>query len=457
MRKAPCGVVRGRSRSSLPASLRRYLPNSIGVGPGPSAPLARDDKHSVIVALQRGLQDIVEFIGLGVESSGSLARVNEHSTIAAASQKTQDTLLDFAGASGRCVLPSTKTASGLACGLQDYENIEIVNHSLCRPTAGTLCSDAIGANNAVPPGRHPSVRCASDASAKKVPEEVSLEVWRRLSELAVQGQEWCVQHHFSGLGGIPFIQVSSENIAPPLSSLVTQAIPVNNLITSLTDERARFSVYIPIVYITVLSTRSASAVRYHTFSDSSRRLKDAAIGDCGRPVLDKYDGPVLLTESPWFPSSLESMDTPPKPPPSVRGFSPAIIPPESNFELPDEVHDVRALPAPKRVKSKADPEVKDGSGRKRKRSPEESATGSGGGANVVRSVEPSWQKYRVPSETYSATAAGPHPPSFKWGPHQPALEQNDAKAEPRPHPRLPQLCHQRFGPGYQAGCLSAKG
>lgn len=201
MRKAPCGVVRGRSRSSLPASLRRYLPNSIGVGPGPSAPLARDDKHSVIVALQRGLQDIVEFIGLGVESSGSLARVNEHSTIAAASQKTQDTLLDFAGASGRCVLPSTKTASGLACGLQDYENIEIVNHSLCRPTAGTLCSDAIGANNAVPPGRHPSVRCASDASAKKVPEEVSLEVWRRLSELAVQGQEWCVQHHFSGLGG----------------------------------------------------------------------------------------------------------------------------------------------------------------------------------------------------------------------------------------------------------------
>ncbi|KAK8225774.1 hypothetical protein HDK90DRAFT_528203 [Phyllosticta capitalensis] len=98
-------------------------------------------------------------------------------------------------------------------------------------------------------------------------------------------------------------------------------------------------------------------------------------------------------------------DTPPKPPPSVRGFSPAISPPESNFELPDAMKATRNLPTPKRVKSKADPKnlqcqnMEDSAHSTRKQhSLEESLAGSDNRAKVVRSAEGyPRQMYRLPS------------------------------------------------------------
>ncbi|KAK8181576.1 uncharacterized protein BKA78DRAFT_356906 [Phyllosticta capitalensis] len=98
-------------------------------------------------------------------------------------------------------------------------------------------------------------------------------------------------------------------------------------------------------------------------------------------------------------------DTPPKPPPSVRGFSPAISPPESNFELPDAMKATRNLPTPKRVKSKANPKnlqcqnMEDSAHSTRKQhSLEESLAGSDNRAKVVRSAEGyPRQMYRLPS------------------------------------------------------------
>ncbi|KAK8229463.1 hypothetical protein HDK77DRAFT_486074 [Phyllosticta capitalensis] len=98
-------------------------------------------------------------------------------------------------------------------------------------------------------------------------------------------------------------------------------------------------------------------------------------------------------------------DTPPKPPPSVRGFSPAISPPESNFELPDAMKATRNIPTPKRVKSKADPKnlqcqnMEDSAHSTRKQhSLEESMAGSDNRAKVVRSAEGyPRQMYRLPS------------------------------------------------------------
>ncbi|KAK8233218.1 hypothetical protein IWZ00DRAFT_494146 [Phyllosticta capitalensis] len=146
-------------------------------------------------------------------------------------------------------------------------------------------------------------------------------------------------------------------------------------------------------------------------------------------------------------------DTPPKPPPSVRGFSPAISPPESNFELPDAMKATRNLPTPKRVKSKADPKnlqcqnMEDSAHSTRKQhSLEESMAGSDNRAKVVRSAEGyPRQMYRLPSGMGQSTIEEPHRTPVQrnmckrnleglpigWLPEKRRWEQRDARRRQR--------------------------